>query len=349
MRIHNLNLWVKLLLLALFLTVLYFPFFLHLDSLPIQQYDESLFAFRAYHIAEHGVPLKNFSFYDEVWEFPNSKPPLFSYIQALSYKIFGYNELAIRLPSAITGVLICFLIVFISFRKQKDVLAGVLSALILATSSGFIGHHMARFGDQDVPFALFTFLFIYQFYEFLKTHSYRPLALAALFFLIAFLIKSVAIFLVLPGIFIFTISQKDSLQFLKANVKVFVLLSIIVSFAIAGLAIFDMDQFVSVIENYKRFTTKIDPYHSHGFWFYLEGFINDGYFTPWIFFLPLSLLPIIFNSKWKDFLLYMWSIFILDWLFISLAQIKIAHYAAPIYILASFSIGISVSWCLRKL
>lgn len=349
MQFNELNIWSKLLLLTLVLAALYFPFFLHLDSPPIQQYDEALFAFRAYHIAEHGIPLKNFRVYDHIWTFPNSKPALFSYVQAIFYKIFGYSELALRLPVALSGVITCLYFIFICNKTFKNIYTGIFSSLVLCTSTGYMGVHMARFGDQDVPFALFSFLFAFNIYQFIKNKNKPSFIWAIIFFICAFLIKSVAVFLFIPGILVFIIIQGEILNFLKNNVRKLLIAAIFSLVIITAVALWDINQLIYILENYKRFSNEIDPYHSHGFWFYLEVLIDWGYFTPWIYLLPLSILPTISKNKYSNFLRYLWCLTFFNWLMISLAQTKIPHYASTLYIFLALITGISISWYFDKL
>src|SRR5438876_11290787 len=91
------------LLLILLLIFCYFSCFLRLGSYPLLMWDESHYAMNAFEL------LKNHNFilitYDHSPDMENTKPPLMVWTIALFMKVFGYGELAIRLPSAIASMI----------------------------------------------------------------------------------------------------------------------------------------------------------------------------------------------------------------------------------------------------
>ncbi len=88
------------------------------------------------------------------------KPPLFNWLTAIAFELFGSNEFAARLPaalSALASVLLCYGIGRELYSQRTGFLAGV----ILATSLEFVA--MARTVQYDVPFALFTTLALFAY------------------------------------------------------------------------------------------------------------------------------------------------------------------------------------------
>lgn len=88
------------------------------------------------------------------------KPPLFNWLTAIAFELFGINEFAARLPaalSALTSVLLCYGIGRVLYSQRTGLLAGV----ILATSLEFVA--MGRTVQYDVPFALFTTLAVFAY------------------------------------------------------------------------------------------------------------------------------------------------------------------------------------------
>lgn len=137
------------------LILIYLVIFLKLDSFHMRWWDESMFAVNTYEMMENG---KYFSLYfDGRPDLFNTKPPLTNWLQLLFVKLLGYNELAVRLPSAIAACL-SVLIVFKFTLKRFDVLWAWVSVLILLTSEGFIGFHTARTADSDSLLTLFYYL-----------------------------------------------------------------------------------------------------------------------------------------------------------------------------------------------
>src|SRR5688572_30787675 len=83
-------------------------FFIKLSQIPIRIWDEARNANNALQIIQHGhwlVP-----YYENAPDMWNTKPPLLIWIQALLIKLFGINEIAIRLPSAIAATLTSFVL-----------------------------------------------------------------------------------------------------------------------------------------------------------------------------------------------------------------------------------------------
>ena len=83
-------------------------------------WDESIYSVNTYEMIQNG---KYFSLYfDGAPDLFNTKPPLINWIQICFVKLIGYNELALRLPSAIAATLtIVVLFVFmytIQFNNQ---------------------------------------------------------------------------------------------------------------------------------------------------------------------------------------------------------------------------------------
>lgn len=88
------------------------------------------------------------------------KPPLFNWLTAISFLIFGFTEFAARLPAALSG-LGCVLLTWQLGKKIYGDLAGFLSGLVLVTSLGFI--IMSRVVQYDIPFTFFTTLSLFCF------------------------------------------------------------------------------------------------------------------------------------------------------------------------------------------
>ena len=115
--------------------------FIKLGSFHMRMWDESMFAVNTYEMMENG---NYFSlFYNGLPDLYNTKPPLTNWLQLLSVKMFGFNELAIRLPSALAT----FFTILFSFKfiaKYFDYMWAWVVALILISSAGVVGFHTSR-------------------------------------------------------------------------------------------------------------------------------------------------------------------------------------------------------------
>ncbi|HEX8176468.1 MAG TPA: glycosyltransferase family 39 protein [Pyrinomonadaceae bacterium] len=96
------------------------------------------------------------------WEYQPwfEKPPLFMWITALFYRLFGVSEFWARLPSALSGIALVGVTYLIgSYTYSKRV--GLLAAVILLTCYHFLS--FSRFGTMDVMLTLFTYLAVYAY------------------------------------------------------------------------------------------------------------------------------------------------------------------------------------------
>ena len=85
------------------------------------------------------------------------KPPLVYWLTAASFKVFGFTAAAARLPSAASALAGLFL-AYVLGRALWGSLAGVLGALVLATTAGYVA--LGRILTLDMTFALFLNLAI---------------------------------------------------------------------------------------------------------------------------------------------------------------------------------------------
>ncbi len=96
-----------------------------------------------------------------------NKPPLLYWLIALSAKIFGLNEFAIRLPSALTGLGTVWLVYQIG-RLLDDRKTGVVSAIVMMFSFQFAIN--ARYAS---PAVALTFFFTLTLFWFLRGYHRR--------------------------------------------------------------------------------------------------------------------------------------------------------------------------------
>jgi 4-amino-4-deoxy-L-arabinose transferase-like glycosyltransferase len=171
--------------------------FFRIDTYPVQEWDEARRGINA-HLMNIHQDYFNYRYVDTFDSF-NTKPPLFTWTVALSFKLFGCSNFALRLPSAI--YFLAFLILtynFLRLRVQAYTLYYCL--LILIAVEGVLGLHVARSGDTDMMFILFLTLFLIHIYKAVIEQQQQSLYLSLLFIALAFLTKSFAIALILPGI-----------------------------------------------------------------------------------------------------------------------------------------------------
>jgi 4-amino-4-deoxy-L-arabinose transferase-like glycosyltransferase len=88
------------------------------------------------------------------------KPVLFNWLNAIAFKLYGFTELAARLPAAFAG-LGCVILVWQLGRQLYGERAAFLAGLVLATSLEFT--ILSRVVQYDIPFTFFVTLTLFFF------------------------------------------------------------------------------------------------------------------------------------------------------------------------------------------
>ncbi len=134
----------------------------------------------------------------------SSKPPMLIWLIALSYKLFGFNEFALRFPSLIATMLY-FIVLYKLISFYEDSLKAFLTCLLLITCRAIIGWHVGLTGDFDALLIFFMMLSVYSYVQFLERGRTSGLYLAALYTGLAFFAKGTPGLLFLPGLLVYTL------------------------------------------------------------------------------------------------------------------------------------------------
>lgn len=127
------------------------------------------------------------------------KPPLYFWLSAISLSVLpNLPELAVRLPSALFGLL-SVLVTYFFGKRLFGKTAGFVSGLCLVTTFHFL--YYARTGMLDVTCSFFILVALYLYYTASKDVSKLKLIFAGLFVGLAVLTKGVVGFLPLVVIF----------------------------------------------------------------------------------------------------------------------------------------------------
>lgn len=316
---------------AALLLLIYFVAFVKLGSFHMRLWDESMFAVNVYEMLHNG---KFFTpFFNGVPDLYNTKPPLTLWLQMASVKLLGYNELALRLPSAIAATL-SILGLFWFIAKKYNVLWAWISAMVLLTSPGFFDFHTARTADSD---ALLTFFLVVASIFFIRAvteERKNHILWFFIFILLASATKLYAAFLFAPACFIILIWQKKIGVWLKS--WQFYLGFFLVVLASAGLILIrelNAPGYLNeiILKDAGRLFKPVENHHQP-FAFYLDNLLLSRY-SYW--FLPAIVGMIIsfFISKSKEqLLLRQLTLMTLCYLLIiSLSQTKLEWYDMPLY------------------
>ena len=146
----------------------------------------------------------------------SSKPPLMIWSILLSYKLFGFNEFALRFP-AFLSTLVFFIVFYKLVTKYTSSITALFTCLILMSCKAIISWHVGRTGDFDSMLLLFLILSLYSFSSYLTDKNIKGLYWAALFIGLAFYTKGTAAFLYLPGFVLLLIWKNKFLALLKSK------------------------------------------------------------------------------------------------------------------------------------
>ncbi|MGC9344852.1 MAG: ArnT family glycosyltransferase [Bacteroidales bacterium] len=322
--------------LAIASVLAYFLVFYRLDMLSFRTWDESLFAFRAFYLAENGKFLVSYEDIPGLKGLTNTKPPLFTIIQSLFFKVLGYNVLALRLPVAISAIILTGGIFRFVEKETGNFMTGIFAGLILLTSPGFMEIHVARTGDQDAPFVMLMFFSFVYFYRYLKYHDPRNILFTAIFIIAACLVKSISGLFLLPSFAILLLLEKKLKNLVSSRYFWISLIAFLVLvpgfYFVMNLKYPGFIQTAWQQDIFGRYTETIDK-HEHSFTYYIET-LTERDFKYWqLFLVPGILITNISSalSRFKKIVNYSIIISIQILLVISFSATKTEWYDALLY------------------
>ncbi|MBN2143653.1 MAG: glycosyltransferase family 39 protein [Candidatus Aureabacteria bacterium] len=153
--LSNLERFPKIIPAALIAFLFIFP---GLGKHGLDSFDDCFYAQKGYEMS------KNHIGYTITWnhEHTSQHPPLQFIFIALSFRLFGKNDFAAVLPSAIMGFFIC-LLVFLTGKQIRSETLGFLAVLLLITTNYFLQNCQRVMLDIPLTFwvTLFFFLLIF--------------------------------------------------------------------------------------------------------------------------------------------------------------------------------------------
>ncbi|OQY27150.1 MAG: hypothetical protein B6244_11465 [Candidatus Cloacimonetes bacterium 4572_55] len=156
--------------------------FFGLADIEVQPWDESLYAVRAKSALYFGDWLDQ-STHAIQGLYSAAHPPLFIWLTSLSMKLFGINDLTVRIWSAIAGALTIFLVYLTPQRRSE----GLFAAFTLS-GIGFFST-FSRMGQLDIFYTFFIMLGLYFWRQFERTEHTRGISLVGVAFGLAMMSK----------------------------------------------------------------------------------------------------------------------------------------------------------------
>lgn len=324
------RMWLNIVLLLCVAGIITFSY---LGSLPLLDPDEPVYAETAREMLQYHDFISP-RIYGDFWY---DKPPMYYWLVAGAFKIFGVSEFAARFPSALLATAGAVL-VYLSGRKLFGERAGILAGLILATSLEYFYLSKAAVTDITLTFFLTAALL-----AFLQGKYYFFYGCAAL----AVVTKGpigIIFCSVIPGLYIMLTGNWVLLKRMKVLTGMVLFGVIALPWYILMYQYHGMD-FIDTFLGFHNVTRFLQPEHSSGtLWYYYVPVIIFGFF-PWIAFMVQAIYAALkdksVNQQRLAFLV-IWAATVFG--FFTFSQTKLVSYILPMYP----PIALLVGWYIDK-
>lgn len=194
--------------LAAILAVAAIVILFRLSVAPVYWWDEARVAINAFEMMHGGNPLVvTYNGQPDLW---NVKPPLEIWLAASSMRLFGVNEFALRLPTAMAAIATVLVVYLFTRRVTENRATSLLAALILLGTGGYHQVHVARTADYDSLLVLFITLATFRLFFAIENLGSEPRKDAGFYAAGAFVVgglltKGVAALSMLPGCLLYAV------------------------------------------------------------------------------------------------------------------------------------------------
>lgn len=329
--------------------------FYGLGDFPVLMWDEGRLAVNALEMTQNSDWVA--TYYDGELDTWNTKPPLAIWLMAASMNLLGHEELALRLPSALSALATIMLVFMVCVWFLKDPAAGFVAGLVLSSSVGFISEHVARTGDYDALLSLWITVYSLSFFLYVHTqtdlhtgHSKstaaRYLMIAALGVTLAVLTKSVAGLLGGGALMVYALWYRKLGSMLR--MPAFYAAAAFTILAIAGYYLLREQRqpgYIAAVAANEWVKPYVETVHMHQgpLWYYVRDMLTSKY-VPWVYVFPFFAAAGAMSAARRHRILARYALLVAGTylLVISLAQTKLPWYDAPFYPFASLAMGIGV-------
>jgi 4-amino-4-deoxy-L-arabinose transferase-like glycosyltransferase len=311
----------SLLSLLLIVSVASFISFFYLGNLPLLDPDEPVYA----ETAREMIQFHDFispRIYHDFWY---DKPPMYYWLVAGAFTIFGDGEFGARVPSALLGVAGTLLIYFAG-RDLFNKRAGILAALVLTTSLEYF--YLSKAAVTDITL---TFFMTAALLAFIRKQYYLFYGCAAL----AVLTKGPIGIIIPAGIIIlYLLATRDIAELKKVKLISGSMLFLVIALPwYAVMYHYHGWDFLNTFLGFHNITRFLEPEHPDGILcYYYVPVLIFGFF-PWSAFIVQALYAAIkqgYKENHKNLLfLTIWAAVV--FLFFSASQTKLISYILPMY------------------
>ncbi|MFK7926234.1 MAG: ArnT family glycosyltransferase [Bacteroidia bacterium] len=216
------------------------------------------------------------------------KQPLSLWLISSSVAVLGYDEIAVRLPSILAGILGIFLIFGIGKRLYNEK-TGLLAAFLLSINGLVldIGSGRSTTDHVDSLFMFWVLLAVYFFVRYQDRRHSWGLILGGLACGLAVLTKWLPALILFP-IYLALVWQKRSLKTIIINLSLMFGTMILVAlpWQIFASQVYPVEYAWESTYNFKHFTEGLEN-HGQAWWFFIDGiriYINELIYLALIWF-----------------------------------------------------------------
>lgn len=297
--------------------------------------DEAAYAGFAKQIIETG----NWVTPEFMWSEVHRKPPLHFWNIAISYKVFGVNEFAVRFPSALFVLLTCLLVFFAGKKIVGERLA-LLWVIILSTS--LLVPVLGKISVTDSTLLFFTTACAFSFYFVLHHKAWKWVLVFWVSFALALLTKG-------PPVVLFVLGLSGLLLVLHPNRRNLIMFHPWLFLPLAFLPLLAWGYATMKYDDGKFVAWMIDWYilkRVGGSVFGQSGFPGMHllmivlFFIPWLMFLPQTfktLFTQLFKDKKEGLFFSAW--FVAGWFIFELSPSKLPAYVVAAHVPLAFFIA----------
>jgi len=268
------------------------------------------------------------------------KPPLFNWLVALSFVVFGFTEFAARFPAALIGTVT----VLATYRLGRQLVGdsgAFLGAVVLATSIGWMV--LSRIVVHDILLALFVTLACFLFFRGYSDERHRTK-----YFMLMYASVGVAVLAkgpvgaVLPGgaILVFLALRRELSFVPRLMLLRGALVAALVAvppYVLMGIQEPEYLRYFLWEKNFGSFVSN-ESSHPNPFYYYIPSLLAG--FFPWSAFLPLTVWRLLRRPARLD----PGRLFLMVWvgvvfLFFSAATSKLPTYILPLFPAAALLVG----------
>lgn len=159
------------------------------------------------------------------------KPPVNYYLEVPSIALFGLNELSVRLPVAVLGILSAVIFVILLRRLHLPLFAALFGGLWLAVSPWHT--HFSRFGIEAVTALFFTLCGVALYLAALTRRSVFRLCLAAVCLSLAvWSYHATRLFIPLLAVFLIAATRRSLAHVLTSRIHTGIVLAVLAVFSL---------------------------------------------------------------------------------------------------------------------